>query len=139
MLLVRSGWEDGRGLSKPVRQGCDPLVSEVLAKRHVGDPSSTLIELKPAVKGLGARAKPKPTTAQTPLARAAVDVAPAPGTFVAFWSDRLVHDVSEVTECAGPEDARWALTVWLCAEEEGAAEATPAEVLRVHFPEAVGG
>ena len=63
MLLVRSGWEDGRGLSKPVRQGCDPLVSEVLAKRHVGDPCATLIELKPAVKGLGALAKPKSTPA----------------------------------------------------------------------------
>jgi len=64
------------------------------------------------------------------------DVAPAPGTFVAFWSDRLVHDVSEVTACAGPGDARWALTVWLCAEDEADVETTPDEVLRVHFPEA---
>ena len=51
--------------------------------------------------------------------------------------DRCVHDVSEVARCGGPEDARWALTVWLCAEDESVVEATPDGVLRVHFPDAV--
>ena len=58
------------------------------------------------------------------------EVAPAPGTFVCFWSDRLVHDVSEVTRL---DEARWALTVWLCTDDD-VVEATPDEVLAAHWP-----
>ena len=58
------------------------------------------------------------------------EVAPAPGTFVCFWSDRLVHDVSEVTRL---DEARWALTVWLCTDDD-VVEATPDEVLEAHWP-----
>ena len=68
--------------------------------------------------------------------RVLAEVAPRPGTFVCFWSDRLVHDVAEVAECAGPEDARWALTVWLCTDDPAAVEATPPAVLEAHFPDA---
>ena len=64
------------------------------------------------------------------------EVAPAPGTFVCFWSDRLVHDVAEVSRCDGPGDARWALTVWLCAAEPGVVEDTPPAVLAAHWPDA---
>ena len=58
------------------------------------------------------------------------EVAPAPGTFVCFWSDRLVHDVSAVTRL---DEARWALTVWLCTDDD-VVEATPDEVLAAHWP-----
>ena len=58
------------------------------------------------------------------------EVAPAPGTFVCFWSDRLVHDVSAVTRL---DEARWALTVWLCTDDD-VVEATPDGVLKAHWP-----
>ena len=58
------------------------------------------------------------------------EVAPAPGTFVCFWSDRLVHDVSAVTRL---DEARWALTVWLCTDDD-VVEATPESVLAAHWP-----
>ena len=58
------------------------------------------------------------------------EVAPAPGTFVCFWSDRLVHDVSEVTRL---DEARWALTVWLCTDDD-IVEQTPESVLAAHWP-----
>ena len=58
------------------------------------------------------------------------EVAPAPGTFVCFWSDRLVHDVSAVTRL---DEARWALTVWLCTDDD-IVEQTPESVLAAHWP-----
>ncbi len=58
------------------------------------------------------------------------EVAPAPGTFVCFWSDRLVHDVSAVTRL---DEARWALTVWLCTDDD-VVEQTPESVLAAHWP-----
>ena len=64
------------------------------------------------------------------------EIEPTPGTFVCFWSDRLVHDVAEVSRCDGPGDARWALTVWLCAAEPGVVEDTPPAVLAAHWPDA---
>ena len=68
--------------------------------------------------------------------RVVESVTPAPGSFVCFWSDRLVHDVAEVSRCDGPGDARWALTVWLCAAEPGVVEDTPPAVLAAHWPDA---
>ena len=68
--------------------------------------------------------------------RVVESVTPAPGSFVCFWSDRLVHDVAEVSRCDGPNDARWALTVWLCAAEPGVVEDTPPAVLAAHWPDA---
>ena len=58
------------------------------------------------------------------------EIEPSPGTFVCFWSDRLVHDVSAVTRL---DEARWALTVWLCTDED-IVEATPDEVPAAHWP-----
>ena len=58
------------------------------------------------------------------------EVEPSPGTFVCFWSDRLVHDVSAVTRL---DEARWALTVWLCTDDD-VVEATSDEVLAAHWP-----
>ena len=62
------------------------------------------------------------------------EVAIQRGTFVCFWSDRLVHDVAEVTKCDTKDDARWALTVWLLADDQGLVEETPPAVLARHFP-----
>ena len=56
--------------------------------------------------------------------------AAAAGTFVCFWSDRLVHDVSAVTRL---DEARWALTVWLCTDDD-IVEQTPESVLAAHWP-----
>ena len=58
------------------------------------------------------------------------EIEPSPGTFVCFWSDRLVHDVSAVTRL---DQSRWALTVWLCTDDD-IVEATPDEVLAAHWP-----
>jgi Rps23 Pro-64 3,4-dihydroxylase Tpa1-like proline 4-hydroxylase len=72
--------------------------------------------------------------AYAPTADARTEIAPRPGTLVAFWADRLVHDVAAVEECRGPDDARWALTVWLCADDAAVVEPTPPAVLAHHFP-----
>lgn len=74
--------------------------------------------------------------AYAPDSDAVAEVAPEAGTLLVFWADRLVHDVSAVSECGGPADARWALTVWLCADDVGVVEATPGAVLARHFPDA---
>lgn len=58
------------------------------------------------------------------------EVAPAPGTFVCFWADRLVHDVSAITRL---DMNRWALTVWLCTDDP-IVEATPEAVVEAHWP-----
>ena len=58
------------------------------------------------------------------------EIEPSAGTFVCFWSDRLVHDVSAVTRL---DEARWALTVWLCTDDD-VVEQTPESVLAAHWP-----
>ena len=57
------------------------------------------------------------------------EVAPAPGTFVCFWSDRLVH----ARRWCAPRSNGWALTVWLCTDDD-IVEQTPESVLAAHWP-----
>ena len=92
-----------------------------------------------------------------------VDVAPRGDRLLAFWSDRLVHEVTPMraggeggdatagdvagdddddraadddddgSAAADPARARWALTVWLCANEASAIEPSDPRVESAHF------
>ena len=64
-------------------------------------------------------------------AHACVDIAPLGGRLLAFWSDTMIHGVTE-SHASGEAEYRWALTVWLHTEDQ-AAITFDAEAEERHF------
>jgi Rps23 Pro-64 3,4-dihydroxylase Tpa1-like proline 4-hydroxylase len=62
-----------------------------------------------------------------------VDVAPRGDRLVCFWSDRVVHSVSESFAPKGESDHRWALTVWMTTTDP--ASVYNGEDVKLHFPD----
>lgn len=60
-------------------------------------------------------------------------VAPRGDRLIMFWSDSLVHDVSPSFAPNGAADRRWALTIWLMADENATIRVTDAAIEQRHF------
>ena len=60
-------------------------------------------------------------------------VAPRGDRLIMFWSDSLVHDVSPSFAPNGAADRRWALTIWLMADESATIRVTDAAIEQRHF------